>query len=90
MTFVEILNHIIDFFGIFTFDLIFISASIGLWNYVLQLLKKQKKIKCLCKHEFEVEFITDYTKKRVYDLKCRKCGKTKSVTVYCKEESDLR
>ena len=89
MTFIETYNTIIEVLGIATFFFIVIWASVCLCHYVIQLLNKQKKIKCLCKHEFEVEFITDYTKKRVYDLKCRKCGKTKSVTVYCKEGSDL-
>ena len=91
---VEILNEIIIMLGIATFSLIVMFTFLWVCYWVIKLLNERKKIKCLCKHEFEIEYITDFTKssgdsKRVYDLKCRKCGKKQCIVIYLKEESDL-
>lgn len=39
--------------------------------------KNDCKIKCLCKHEYDVQFVS--TMHRDVILKCRKCGKKKKI-----------
>lgn len=56
------------------------AKSIGDWR------KKGCKIKCLCKHEYDVEF-ADGSHGEVL-LKCRKCGKTKRLKNLSREFVD--
>lgn len=77
----------------FSVIVMFIAFYI-LWflSWLKKVLKKQKKIKCLCEHEFEIEyqfdFVNEYASRTEYDLKCRKCGKKKSMVIYRKKEGD--
>lgn len=48
------------------------------WIRIKKLLRDQKKIKCLCKHEYE-QHAAFYFKGIEYEFKCRKCGKKISV-----------
>lgn len=56
------------------------AKSIGDWR------KKGCKIKCLCKHEYDVEF-TDRSNGEAL-LKCRKCGKMKRLKNLSREAID--
>lgn len=58
---------------------------------IRQVMRRQSKIRCLCKHEYVAVNEWDYPLRRCYELKCRKCGKEKEITIYdriCWELSD--
>lgn len=61
---------------------------IRLCVFFKRVYKKQKKIKCLCKHEYIEKFrwfnekITDIT------LICRKCGKEKKIRIWKDREME--
>ena len=69
---------IVDIFGMITIALLLVAIFCGLSEYVKKVLKKQTKIKCLCKHEYE-PFMAVYYNGIEYDFKCRKCGKVISI-----------
>ena len=64
----------------FSFFLADCAKSIGDWR------KIGCKTKCLCKHEYDVEFI--YRSKGEVLLKCRKCGKMKRLKNLSREVVD--
>ena len=45
-------------------------------------MKKQSKIKCLCKHEYTIGFIWQGKECTDYDLICRKCKKEKKIRIF--------
>ena len=55
-------------------------------SYIEQLLKKQKKIKCLCHHEYEPNAAYYSIYGIEYEFKCRKCGKIISVKTVSRDE----
>ena len=91
--FLEFLNILIDWFGAVTMAAIIVCLGGGFIQYMIKVIRKQTKIKCLCHHMYEKEWETEYVNnsflyKTEYDLKCRKCGKRKCVTIYHKEEGE--
>lgn len=52
---------------------------------VKQVMRRQSKIRCLCKHEYVVTFKTCGSGRYWYYLVCRKCGKEKEITIYDRE-----
>ena len=81
-----------EYIGLSMICLFIFTCCWGLLSWLKKVLMKQTKIKCICRHEYEVEFITNYnsSKRREYDLKCRKCGKTKRIRIYDKAgDSDV-
>lgn len=95
MTFSELFSILCECVGYVVISIITLSCVIYFFGWLMMVLKKQTKIKWLCHHmyekEWETEYITDsFLYKTEYDLKCRKCGKTKSMTIYHKEGSDLK
>lgn len=49
---------------------------------IRQVMHRQSKIRCLCRHEYVAVNEWDYPLRRCYELKCRKCGKEKKITIY--------
>ena len=82
-----ILDRFIDACGL-CFILFFLFIAIhGLSTYVGEVLKKQRKIKCLCHHEYE-PYCAWYSGGIEYEFKCRKCGKVISVKTVTKDKFD--
>ena len=48
---------------------------------IRQVMRRQSKIRCLCKHEYVAVNEWEYPLKRCYELKCRKCGKEMKITI---------
>lgn len=51
-------------------------------HYAGKIINKQTKIKCLCKHEYNISFVWMGEERNQYELKCRKCGKEKVIRIY--------
>ena len=49
---------------------------------IRQVMRSQSKIRCLCKHEYVAVTEWEFPLRRCYELKCRKCGKEKKITIY--------
>lgn len=49
---------------------------------ICQILREQRKIKCLCKHEYIVRCKWKYSNHTEFDLECRKCKKVKRITIW--------
>lgn len=64
--------------GITFIALVIYISIIILWHHIKRILKKQTKIKCLCRHEYE-PCSAFYFKGIEYEFKCRKCNKKISV-----------
>lgn len=56
------------------------------YSKIKQIIKKQYKIKSLCRHEYVVDYIWDGKKLSDYHFVCRKCGKTKEMKIWKQEE----
>lgn len=89
MSFLDYFRPTFEAVGMSVVSLLIAFCVFAFVNYIIKVIKKQKKIKCLCHHEFEIEYLFKYKKGNEYDLKCRKCGKTKIMKIYHKEGSDL-
>lgn len=50
--------------------------------------KNQRKIKCLCKHEYSRDFWITHKNYEDITLKCRKCGKKKKITIWKQKDID--
>lgn len=55
----------------FSLLLTYCAESVGNWR------KNGCKFKCLCKHEYDFEFVNIFRRDAL--LKCRKCGKKKRI-----------
>ena len=55
----------------FSLLLTYCAESVGNWR------KNGCKFKCLCKHEYDFEFVNTFRRDAL--LKCRKCGKKKRI-----------
>ena len=51
-------------------------------NKIKDIMHRQSKIRCLCKHEYTKDWTFTVGSYTEYTLKCRKCGKTKEITIY--------
>lgn len=61
---------------------------IRLYVFLKKVYMKQRKIKCLCKHEYINDFKWIHKNYEDITLKCRKCGKKKQITIW-KQEDDV-
>lgn len=75
----DVLHCIIDVFGFLSIAFLFAIAFYAFGTYIGKVLTKQTKIKCLCKHEYEMDNIYHYPNGKRYEFECRKCGKLISV-----------
>lgn len=93
MTFSEFIHALVDWFGMATMASLIVLFGGWFIQYMTKVIRKQTKIKWLCHHIYEKEWETEYVNnsflyKTDYDLKCRKCGKTKCITIYHREGDD--
>lgn len=51
-----------------------------------EVYKKQRKIECFCKHEYIEHFKWIHKNYKEIHLKCRKCGKEKTITIWKQDE----
>lgn len=58
--------------------LLFMSLCV----FLKKVYMKQRKIKCLCKHEYIHDFKWIHENYEDITLKCRKCGKRKKITIW--------
>lgn len=49
---------------------------------IKQVMHRQSKIRCLCKHEYVCTSKFVYGEESEYRLICRKCGKKKKISIY--------
>ena len=47
-----------------------------------EIYKKQRKLACFCKHEYMEHFKWIHKNYKEIHLKCRKCGKEKTITIW--------
>lgn len=73
--------------GILFIGMIFYIFIIALSMYIGNIIKKQTKIKWLCKHEYE-PCSAFYCGGVEYDFRCRKCGKVISVKTVTDDKFD--
>lgn len=59
---------------------------IRLYVFLKKVYMKQRKIKCLCKHEYINDFKWIHKNYEDITLKCRKCGKRKKITIWKQED----
>lgn len=90
MMFYEGFREMCEYLGFAVIAIIIFLYVMWFFTWLTKVLKKQTKIKCLCHHEYELKYKFEYKFKTEYELKCRKCGRTKSMTIYHKEGSDLK
>lgn len=74
-----VLDLIIYTWGIISLSVVLVFAFIALKDYIKSILRKQRKIKCLCHHEYEPSSAFYNFNGVEYDFKCRKCGKVISI-----------
>lgn len=79
------LDIFIDICGIVFIVFGIVGIIVLILDYIAQLLKKQKRIKCLCHHEYE-QHSAFHCNGVVYEFKCRKCGKIISVKTVTKDK----
>lgn len=53
---------------------------------ISQNLREQRKIKCLCKHEYTLCCKWKHSNYTEFDLQCRKCGKIKRIAIWDNSE----
>lgn len=80
------MNNIILLFAAIGFFVVGMLVCAIISNVVItkiqQVMRRQNKIRCLCRHEYVVVsdwFLPDGCR---YELVCRKCGKEKEITIY--------
>lgn len=76
-----------EYLGYLTFFLIVYGLIFGIIvPKIKEILRRQCKIRFLCKHEYVDIFNYDLHTCVDYDLKCRKCGKRKHMTIWRNDE----
>lgn len=63
-----------------------ILLSMQLYVFLKKIYMKQRKIKCLCKHEYVKCFTWKHTNYDDITLRCRKCGKKKQITIWKQDD----
>lgn len=80
------MNNIILLFAAIGFLVVVMLVRAIIYDAVIpkirQVMNRQSKIRCLCKHEYVAVSEWNYPLRRCYKLKCRKCGKEKKITIY--------
>lgn len=51
-----------------------------------EVMNRQSKIRCLCKHKFVIDYAWESVEFIDYSTKCKKCGKEKDFRIYKKED----
>lgn len=74
---IEVIKEILMVVGSATVALVVACFLTGLEEKIKSWRKNGCKIKCLCKHEYDVQLVN--TIHRDVLLKCRKCGKKKRI-----------
>ena len=59
-----------------------ILLSMNLYVFLKKIYMKQRKIKCICKHEYIHDSKWVHENYEDITLKCRKCGKRKKITIW--------
>lgn len=59
-----------------------VVLALYLIYHARKIIDNQTKIKCLCKHEYNISFVWIGEEINKYELKCRKCGKEKIIRIY--------
>ena len=77
----QVIGKITTFYGC-------ILLSMHLYVFLKKIYMKQRKIKCLCKHEYVKYFTWKHTNYDDITLRCRKCGKRKNITIWKQEDID--
>lgn len=80
------LDIIIDVFGVLSLVFMVYIAVYVLVTYISQVLKEQRKIKCLCHHEYEPYSAFYHFDGIEYEFKCRKCGKEISIDTVTRDK----
>lgn len=59
-----------------------------LYVFLKKVYRNQRKIKCICKHEYVKAFTWTHTNYDDITLRCRKCGKKKTITIWKDKEME--
>lgn len=76
------MNNLFQVIGIITTFFGCILLSMNLYVFLKKIYMKQRKIKCICKHEYIHDFKWVHENYEDITLKCRKCGKRKNITIW--------
>lgn len=83
---IEVVKAILIVVGEITIACVIISFAIELKEKFKSWRRNGCKFKCLCKHEYDVEFLDSLCGE--VSLKCRKCGKKKRIKNLSRETID--
>lgn len=83
---IEVVKEILMVVGSATVTLVVACFLTGLEEKIKSWRKNGCKFKCLCKHEYDVEFTSQLHRDAL--LKCRKCGKKKRIKNLSREAVD--
>lgn len=76
------MNIVFQVVGIITTFYGCVLLFINLYLLIKKIYKNQKKIKCLCKHEYIEDYRWFNTNLADITLVCRKCGKNKKIRIW--------
>ena len=80
--FVEILKNVLMILGGVTVAFISYYIFQELKEKIKRVMRRQSKIRCLCKHEYVFEWVFYYGRDlKELSYKCRKCGKVLRINV---------
>lgn len=81
----NIIVFILCWIGIVTLAFIVCSVAHDINCKIEEIMKRQNKIQCLCKHEFVSIYEFEACRYIDFSTKCRKCGKKRNFRIYKKE-----
>lgn len=78
----KIIDDIIFVIGIITIGLLMALLISYVCLKIKQILKRQSKIRCLCKHEYDFDWSYEYDCRcEEHRYTCKKCGKVLEIKV---------
>lgn len=83
-----VIDLIVDVCGVVTITAIWFMLIVYLEEKLKEIMKRQQKIRFLCKHEWIEKKVwkhfglTECTNHDEIELMCRKCGKKKTICIY--------
>ena len=80
----EIIVTILSIIGAVTLALILASIMDDIKDKIKEVMNRQSKIRCLCKHKFVSVYEFEGYDYIDFDTKCKKCGKEKNFRIYKK------
>lgn len=83
---IKIINGFIWSSGLFIILISLAGLLDKIKDKVREILNRQSKIRCLCKHKFKTQYEFDRYDYIEFYTKCKKCGKDKYFKIYKKEE----